>query len=490
MKKVVVIGSGFAGMSAASYLAKMGYKVTVVEKNEGPGGRARMWEKDGFLFDLGPSWYWMPEVFENFYNEFGFTTSNFYELKRLDPSYRVYFKEDKIDVPASSIELASLFESIEKGSGNKLTTFLANAKYKYNTALADYVHRPSHSIFEFMEPNLIAKAFKLKLFTPIQKEIAKVVSNKKLSSILEFPVLFLGSTPANTPSLYSMMNYADLELGTWYPMQGMHEISKAFHKVAVSQGVKFIFNTEVSKINVSNNSVASVKAGDMDIECDFVVGAGDYNHIEQELLDKENRTYSKEYWEKRTMSPSSLLFYVGVNKRIPNLLHHNLFFDANFEEHANEIYDNPKWPTEPLFYVCAPSVTDPSVAPEGKENLFFLMPIAPGLEDTDEMREKYFELIVNRIEQKTGVSFKNDIIVKRSYCVQDFKNDYHSFKGNAYGLANTLKQTAFLKPKLRSKKVKNLFFAGQLTVPGPGVPPSIMSGKIAALEINKTNKTF
>jgi len=485
-KNIIVIGSGFAGLSAAALLAKQGHQVTVLEKNEQAGGRARVWEQDGFMFDMGPSWYWMPEVFENYFQLFGKTTSDFYELKRLDPSYRIYYRhQEQIDVPASRAALIQLFEEKEPGSGSRLDKFLNDAEYKYKTAMAEYVHRVSDSVTEFLDLKLLIKSFQLQIFQSLRNEVRSKFKLPALVSMLEFPVLFLGSTPDKTPAMYSMMNYADLVLGTWYPMGGMHQIVKAFVKIAEEQGVRIVLNSEVKQIEVLKNKAHHVVTDKATYNADLVIAGSDYNHTEQFLLEEKYRTYDSTYWQNRTMSPSSLLFYVGVNKTLPNLLHHNLFFDANFEQHAKEIYDTPRWPTEPLFYVCAPSKTDTSVAPAGKENLFFLMPLAPGIEDTPNLREAYFEMMLGRLEQRIGESFRNDIVVKRSYCVKDFERDYHSYKGNAYGLANTLAQTAVFKPKMISPKVSNLFYTGQLTVPGPGVPPAIISGQIVAREVEK-----
>ena len=485
-KKIIVIGSGFAGLTAAGLLAKQGHEVTILEKNDQPGGRARIWEKDGFTFDMGPSWYWMPEVFEQYYNLFGKTASDFYDLVRLDPAYRVFFKnEEQVDVPASMDELIALFESKEKGSGVRLRKFLADAKYKYDTAMTDYVHRISDSITEYFDLKLVVKSFQLQIFQSLRSEVKKQFTHPGLVSLLEFPVLFLGSTPDKTPAMYSMMNYADLVLGTWYPMGGMHQIVKAMVNIAEEQGVKILVNQEVTKIEVLKGKAKRVHTKQQIFEADVLVAGSDYNHTEQVLLDKPNREYDEQYWENRTMSPSSLLFYIGVNKKIPNLLHHNLFFDEDFETHANEIYDQPKWPTAPLFYACVSSKTDFSVAPEGSENLFLLMPLAPGIEDTEELREKYFQMMMKRLEQRSGEPIAQNIVLKRSFCIKDFQKDYHSFKGNAYGLANTLMQTAILKPKMKSAKVKNLFYTGQLTVPGPGVPPSIISGQMVAKEVNR-----
>ena len=485
-KKIIVIGAGFGGLAASALLAKKGFDVLVIEKNDQPGGRARIWEKDGFRFDMGPSWYWMPDVFEDYFELFGKKVSDFYSLQKLNPSYRVFFGDNDVeDVPAEMEDLRAFFEKHQTGSSKGLDEFLAQAKYKYEVGMKDYVFRPSYSIFEFIDWKVIIQSFKIQLFQSMRKHVRKFFSNEKLRKIVEFPVLFLGATPQNTPAMYSMMNYADLVLGTWYPAGGMNEIVKAMYQIALDEGVKFEFNSPVTTITTTNGVAKSVKVEENEFFADAIVSNGDYEHTEQSLLQDYDRTYSKEYWENRTMSPSSLLFYIGLNKKIKGVLHHNLFFDEDFELHAEEIYTDPKWPTKPLFYASCPSATDNTIAPEGCENLFFLIPLAPGLQDTDELREKYFQIILKRFEKLTDQSILDHIILKRSYAMNDFVKDYNSYKGNAYGLANTLLQTAFFKPRMRSKKVKNLFFTGQLTVPGPGVPPSIISGRVVADEVEK-----
>jgi phytoene desaturase len=483
---IVVIGSGFAGLSAACVLAKEGYKVTILEKNDQPGGRARVWQQDDFKFDMGPSWYWMPDVFEGFFALFGKKPSDYYDLKRLDPAYRIYFgKDDNVDVPEERLELSMVFDEIEPGSSAKLDEFLKQAEYKYKVGMGEYVFRPSHTIGEFIDLDLIKKSLKMQLLSSMRKHVYQHFKSPKLRQLLEFPVLFLGATPQDTPAMYSLMNYADLVLGTWYPMGGMNEIVKAMVSLAESLGVDIQLDTEAAKIEVTNNQVSAIQTNKGTIQADMVIAGADYQHVDQHLLEKPYRNYTPKYWDSRTMSPSSLLFYIGVNKKVKGIKHHNLFFDADFEQHAKEIYTSPKWPEKPLFYVCCPSKTDRSVAPDGCENLFFLMPVAPGLEDNDEIRERYFELMLSRFETITGESIRGNIIVKRSYALNDFKADYHSFKGNAYGLANTLSQTAFFKPAMRNKHVKNLLYTGQLTVPGPGVPPAIISGQIVAVEAIK-----
>jgi len=486
LKKVIVIGSGFSGLASACFLAKSGFDVTVLEKNSSPGGRARKFEENGFVFDMGPSWYWMPDVFDRFFAQFGKKTADYYELVRLDPSYRVFFgKDDVVDLPTSEKDQEELFESFEKGSTNSLRKFLKEARYKYEVGINEFVFKPGHSVMEFAELRLLISAIRLQLFQSMARHVRKLFKHPKLLKILEFPVLFLGATPQKTPALYSLMNYADMRLGTWYPKKGMFEVVKAMVSLAEELGVTFLYNQEVLKVDVSDGLAKKVVTASATFEMDIIVGSADYQHLDQQVLEKNYRNYTGKYWESRVMAPSSLLFYIGLNKRVTNLLHHNLFFDEDFNQHAVDIYDKPAWPEKPLFYVSVPSLTDNTLAPEGHENVFILIPLAPGLEDNEEKRQFYFDLVMNRLEKLTGQDINKHIIFKRSYAHRDFMSDYHAFKGNAYGLANTLLQTAFLKPKLRNRNISNFFFTGQLTTPGPGVPPSLISGEVVAKEISK-----
>ena len=488
-KNVVVIGAGFAGLSAATHLAHAGYQVTILEKNTNPGGRARKFEAEGFVFDMGPSWYWMPDVFEKYFAYFEKKPSDYYDLIRLDPSYTVVFGENEfVEIPADLEQFRALMESMEPGVGPKLDAFLEQAAYKYQVGINELVYRPSRSLFEFTNPGLLADIIKMDVFQSMSKHVRKFFKHEKIIRLMEFPVIFLGETADNIPALYSLMNYADIALGTWYPMGGMHEIVKGMVTLAEEKGVKIYLGADVSHIDVQNGTAKSVvlKNGDK-FEADVVIGAADYHHIDSKLLAPEYRNYSEKYWDKRVMAPSSLLFYLGIDKKLKNLTHHCLFFDEQMGPHADAIYTNPRWPERPLFYLSAASQTDPSVAPEGKENLVILIPLAPNLEDGEEIREKYYHMVMDRLEKLTGQEIRSHVIFKRSYAHSDFKSDYNAFKGNAYGLANTLFQTAILKPSLKSKRVKNLYYTGQLTVPGPGVPPTIISGHVVAKEVIKEN---
>jgi phytoene desaturase len=425
----------------------------------------------------------MPDVFERFFADFNKKPSDYYELIKLSPAYQVYFGQlDFVTIADNLSEIVSTFESIEKGSGKKLEQFMAEAQSNYNIAIKDLVYRPGESPLELVTLETAKKVNQF--FSTISRDVRKRFKNTKLVQILEFPVLFLGAKPSDTPSFYSFMNFADFGLGTFHPKNGMYSVILAMEELAKELGVTIQTNATTEKINVLNGKATGLIVNNKTIQSDIVLSGADYHHSET-LLDEKYRQYSEKYWSKKTFAPSSLLFYVGFDKKIENVEHHSLFFDVDFDVHAKAIYDNPKWPEEPLFYASFPSKTDENSAPKGKEAGIFLIPIAPGLEDTPELREVYFEKIITRFEHLTNQNIKNNIIFKESFCVNDFVKDYNSYKGNAYGMANTLLQTAFLRPKLKSKKVTNLYFTGQLTVPGPGVPPALISGKLVSDLIEK-----
>lgn len=486
-KNIAIIGSGFSSLAASCYLAQAGNQVTVYEKNQTIGGRARQFKKDGFTFDMGPTWYWMPDVFERFFSDFGKLPSDFYQIEKLNPAYRVYFaREDYITIEDTLKKISVAFEKEEPGSSVKLQKFMDHALDNYNIAIKDLVYRPGVSPLELVTLPTMRKISQF--FSTISKDVRNEFKNPKLISILEFPVLFLGAKPSKTPAFYSFMNYADFGLGTFHPKNGMYSVIEGIKNLAEELGVTIKTDQNVEKIFVEKGKASALTVNGKKINADIILSGADYHHTET-LLDQKFRQYSESYWQKKTFAPSALLFYVGFDKRIQNVDHHTLFFDVDFEKHSKEIYDSPQWPNDPLFYASFPSKTDITVSPEGKEAGIFLIPLAPGLDDIPEIRDEYFEKIMTRFEKVTNQEVKNYVIFKESFCINDFVSDYNSYKGNAYGLANTLMQTAFLRPNLKSGKVKNLFFTGQLTVPGPGVPPALISGKLVAGLIEKDNKT-
>ncbi len=472
------MGSGYSSLASASYLAQQGHEVTVFEKNSMIGGRARQWQKEGFVFDMGPTFYWMPDVFEKFFEDFGHKPSDYYELVRLDPGYEIYFGEkDSVPLSADFEKIVAVFEENEPGSGKFLRNFMKSAAYNYRVAMEKVVYKPGKSPMELVMPATAARVFQF--FSSLSGKVRRNIHNPKLRQMLEFPVIFLGAKPSQTPAFYCFMNYADMILGTWHVKGGMFEMINGIKKMAESLGVKICTNSAVTEVVIRDKKITGVVVNGNFERADAVVSGADYHHTES-LLPRSYRNYSEKYWNKRVMAPSALLYYVAFDRKIDRISHHTLFFDTEFSVHAEKIYDDPGWPESPLFYTSFPSVSDERMAPEGKDAAVILIPVAAGLSDTPEIRDFYFNQVIERMERLTGQKLKDDILFHESYAVSDFTRDYNAYQGNAYGLSNILLQTAFLKPKIYNKKVKNLFYAGQLTVPGPGVPPAVISGKIAA----------
>jgi phytoene desaturase len=423
----------------------------------------------------------MPDVFERYFGAFGYQVSDLYDLVRLDPSYRVVWPEQEAwDIPAGTRALRAFFESHERGAGAQLERFLADAGSIYDAAMGDYLFRPSLTLGEFVDVRLVREVVRLRMLESMSKHARRFFKNPHLARLVEWPVLFLGASAADTSAMYSLMSYADMSLGTWYPMGGMHQVIQAMERVAKAQGVEIRYGQRVEQIEVNRGRVTGVSTSTETVAAEAVLAAADYHHVEQHLLPQKHRQYSQRYWKRRVMSPSSLLFYLGIEANVDTIPHHTLFFDEDLDAHMADVYSEPVWPKAPLFYVCTPSVTDPIVAPKGQSNLFILIPLAPGLDDSETMRERLYDVVMKRLERHTGLPLRDRVRAKRSYAMRDFVNDYSAFKGNAYGMANTLMQTGPMKPKLKSTRVNGLYFAGQLTVPGPGMPPSLISGELSA----------
>lgn len=480
MKKTIIIGAGISGLATAACLAAKGMEVTILEKNTLPGGRARVFEKDGYRFDMGPTWYWMPDVFERFFARFGKSTSDYYTLRRLDPGYRVFFdKNDWVDVPASTEQLIALFENIEYGSGKQLRDFLARARRHYQIGIGNLVYKPALNLSEYLDMELLRNLWDLRVFTSLEGELHRRFRHPKLRQLLGFPVIFLGATAKEIPAFYSLMNHADLTLGTWYPEGGMYDVVKALVALNTELGTRIVCNTEVNHIVCQGNHTMGVETNAGFFASDYVVSSADYQHTDSQLLPAGLANYPDRYWQKRKMAPSALLYYLGYVGQSQKILHHNLLFDTDFDRHSREIYYEPQWPTDPALYISAATKTDATCAPAGHENIIVLIPVAPGLEDTDEIRAKYLQLVTQKLSDFAGLP-ESALCFRATYGYRQFRSDYYSYRGNAYGLANVLMQTAFLKPRLVHRSLKNLVYCGQLTVPGPGVPPALISGTLAA----------
>lgn len=480
--KAVVVGAGFGGLSAAALLARDGFDVTVLEKNSQPGGRARVLREEGFSFDMGPSWYLMPDVFERFFAEFGKSPEDFYRLIRIDPSYRIFFADGTMtDVSASLEDNLELFDSLEANGGEKLKEYLERAERHYNLAMEELIYREYGSILDVLSGRLVLEGFRMPLFGNIEGFVNKTFSSEKAKRILEYSIGFIGGSPHNTPALYYIMNHVDLKLGVWYPDEGgIGRVVEAIHDLAVQNGAEFRFNTPVTKIEVDGKKVKRILTDDGAFEADFAVVNADYPHSELELLDERHRTYDEGYWESRVIAPSALVLYVGIDKRLEMLQHHNLYLAEDWDKGFETLFDPKKaaWPETPSYYVNVTSKTDSTVSPEGGETLFVLIPLAAGLEDTPELREKYYSKVVGHLEGLVGEAIMGNEVVKRIYCVDDFRRDYNAYKGTALGLTHTLRQTALFRPSHRSRKVDNLYYSGHYTHPGIGMPMAIISSQI------------
>lgn len=490
-KHVIIIGSGFGGLSAAALLAKQDFRVTVLEKNKEVGGRARIWKKNGFTFDMGPSWYLGPEIFENFFSEFKQKSSNFYRLKRLDPSYRIFFSnEDHFDITPDLKKMYKLFDSLEENGGEKLKKYLELAKYQYEVSMKNFIYKSYNSIFSIFNKQMLKEGKNLPVFENMEKFVSKYFSSERAKKILQYNLVFLGGAPKNTPGIYALMAHMDFNLGVWYPEGGFGSVVNGFAGLAKFFGANIKTNIEVKKIIIKNGKAIGVKTSKGDILGDIILANADYHHVETALLPKPYQSYPESYWSKKTIAPSAFIIFLGLNKKIKNLTHHNLFLDNDWKEHFNAIFDTPNWHEKPSYYVCCPSKTDSSVAPPGKENLFILVPVAPGLKDTEKTRKEYAKRILEHLESLTGETISDNIEVMRIFSQTDFIQDYHAYKGTALGLSQTLFQTAFFRPKQQSNKVKNLYFTGQFTHPGIGVPMVVISSQIVSQEIvNKYGNT-
>ncbi|MDD1764276.1 MAG: phytoene desaturase family protein [Methanobacteriaceae archaeon] len=486
--KVVIVGAGFGGMSAAALLARDGFDVTVIEKNEQPGGRGSVYQEAGYTFDMGPSWYLMPDVYEKFFADFGKKPEDFFTLEKLDPLYRIFFYDKAVyDISPELEENYQLFESFEEGGGDKLKSYLASSRELYEFSVNEMLYKDYRSVLDLLSGKLLLKAPKLRLWENLQHYVNKQFKSDQARKILEYAIGFLGGSPQNTPSFYHLVSHADLTLGVWYPQGGMREIVKAVRDLAESYGAEFIYNEPVELLEVHENRVKRVITDKAVYEPDLVVVNADYHHGEVDLLTPEHRTYDETYWEKKILSPSAMVAYLGVNRRVEGLAHHNLFLERDWDDGFNAVF-NPlqtSWPENPSYYVNVPSLTDESAAPPGCDTLYILAPLASGLEDTPQLREDFYNRIMDDLEGKLEDKIREDAVVKKFFALNDFQDRYNAYKGTAFGLTHTLDQTALFRPAHRSKKVENLYYTGQYTHPGIGVPMTMVSSQMVAREIQE-----
>ena len=482
--KATIVGGGFGGLAGAALLENQGFQVTLLEKNKDVGGRARVWLKDGFVFDMGPSWYLMPEVFERFFLEMGTERNKYYDLQLLDPYYRVFFSpEERVDITSDLDATRRIFESFEPGGAQKLDAYLKQAKYKYDVAIAEFLYREYRSIRQFLNRRLLVEGSRLNVFSTLDKFVSRYFSDRRAKQILEYAMVFLGTSPQNAPALYSIMSHVDLNLGVYFPRGGMAALVDGMRKLAEDAGAQVLTEQPVTRIRADGKKATAVETAHDEFPTDLVLVNADYHHAETALLDAEHRSYSDRYWNSRVLAPTMFVVYLGLNKKLTNLAHHNLYFTDPWNDHFDTIFRHPEWPEDPSYYVSCASYDDETVAPAGKENIFFLVPVAPGLEDTDDFREAYADKIIAHFERISGEDITPHIQIRRVFSHRDFAADYNAFKGTALGLAHTLRQTAVFRPSHRSKRLGNLFYSGQYTHPGIGVPMTLISSQVISEQI-------
>ena len=485
-KRIIVVGGGFGGLSAAAHLAHQGWDVTLLEKNDQVGGRARVWKTDGFTFDMGPSWYLMPEVFEEFFRSFGVERSSYYDIYRLDPYYRVFFSpEEKVDISADRAAVERVFDQLEPGGAEKLRRYLAQAEYKYNVAMGEFLYKEYRNVFQFLNRRLMTEGLKLNVFSKLDNFVERYFKDRRAKQILEYAMVFLGSSPKNAPALYSIMSHVDLNLGVYFPHGGMTSLVGGLSTLLTELGVTVELNAPVDQILVEDGRAVGVRSRGDSVRSDAVLVNADYPWAEMNLLQPEHRTYSAKYWNGRVLAPTMFIVYLGLNRKLPQLVHHNLYFTDPWDDHFADIFDRPRWPETFSYYISCASFDDPTVAPSGYENLFFLVPVAASLDDTDEIRAEYYERVLSHFEQLIGESVRESIVVSRIYSHRDFSADYNAFAGSALGLSHTLGQTAVFRPSHRSKKVDRLFYSGQYTHPGVGVPMTFISSRIISEAVTR-----
>ena len=479
-ESVVVIGAGVGGLSTACYLADAGADVRVLEKNEQLGGRASRLERDGFRFDMGPSWYLMPDVFERFFDHFDRTPTDYYGLTHLDPHYRIFFKDgDEVDVTPDLERTKRVFESYEDGAGEALERYLEKSRENYEVGMEHFVYEDRSKLRDYLDLDVARQARGLSLLGSMQGHVEDYFDHPKLQQIMQYTLVFLGGSPKNTPALYNLMSHVDFNLGVWYPEDGIGGVIDGIAELGRELGVEYETNRPATGIK-GREGAFLVETPEGPLRPDLVVSNADYHHTDQELLPDERQGYDADYWDSRTYAPSAFLLYLGVEGNVDELAHHTLVLPTDWEEHFEQIFEDPAWPDDPAYYCCVPSETDDDVAPDGHSALFVLVPIAPGLEDTPEQREQYRELVLDDLADHTGTDLRDRIALEEQFCIEDFANRYNSYEGTALGLAHTLRQTAVFRPSRRSSDCPGLYFTGSYTTPGIGVPMCLVSGEHTA----------
>lgn len=482
-QRVIIIGAGIGGLATANLLAKAGYHVSVYEKNDQPGGRTGMIERDGFRFDSGPSWYLMPDVFDHYFSLFGRSVTDELDLVKLSPAYKVFFeKHDPMTITSDSERDAATFEAIEAGAGDKLRDYVAKGDEIYRLSLQHFLYTNFTSVRDFTKTDILGRGpLMTKLaFTPIDRYVGKFVHDKRLRQILEYPMVFLGSSPFSAPAIYSLMSALDFREGVYYPRGGLYTIIERLVDLGNELGVEYHYNSPVKRIVTADKYAKGITLqSGTHIDADIVISNADLHFTETKLLDKSDRSYPLKYWNKKEAGPSALLMYLGVKGTLPTLEHHNLFFVDDWKTNFDDIFVNKKLPTPASIYVCKPSQTDTTVAPKGHENVFVLVPLPPGVDITAKQLDKVADRYLTQIQDTMGIpDLKKRIVSKQLFGPNDFMTKYYAWQGTALGPSHILRQSAMFRTSNKSKKVENLYYVGGSTTPGIGLPMCLIGAEL------------
>lgn len=476
----IIIGAGFSGLSAASHLALKGFKTQILEKNHYAGGRAQRFVANGFTFDMGPNWLMMPKQIDRYFQKFGYEKEDFLEILELDPAYRIYFgKDDFLDMPRDPEEVKELFESVEPGSHSKFNKFYQKAAKSAHYAHALFSTSTSRHLRLFSDPFFYWNYFGKKML-PYLRSLFK---DERLVKALSYSSMWIGSSVKELSAFYNALTYTNMKEGLWFPKGGIYSLVQAMEQIALKQGVELHYDSDVKSFNLIKGKVLSAMVDKRSFYADYFVASADYHHVDRQLLVSDFSNYSERYWEKQKLAPSALIFYIGIKKKVPGLKHHNLFFDSDLEKHSSEIFQKPKWPDMPVFYVCCPSKTDRGMAPTGSDSLIVQIPVASGLEDHGKVREHYYNMVIRRLEKILKTNIRNHIGFHRTFAVSDFAREYNAYKGNALGLLPNRRILLPRKLRMHSKRVPNLLYTGHMSSPGPGIPFALHSGEVLAKKL-------
>jgi phytoene desaturase len=489
MQHAVIIGGGLGGLSTAALLAHQGYNVSLYEAMPRLGGRANLIQEQGFRFDAGPSWYLMPDVFEHYFALFGKKPTDYFELDRLDPSYKIFFEDTgkTITITGDLERDLPKFEELEPGVTPRVREYLRRSEYQYKIALGQFVYKNYDSVFDFLTLQTAIQGSKLRVFEKMQKYVSRYFKTDAMQKIMQYTLVFLGSSPYNTPALYNIMSHVDFNMGVFFPRGGIYKLVEGLVKLGGEYGVEYHTNVPVQRIVTQSGKATGIILQDgTEVPADLVISNADIAFTERSLLPPEARTKPDSYWDKRILAPSGLVLYLGVQGKIDTLEHHNLLFSGDWGANFSQIFDKPQLPDDPSFYVSMTSKTDATTAPEGHENIFVLVPIAAGQEYTEEQLDAYTDKILVMMEQHMGVeNLRQRIVYQKRYATADYERDFHTLGGSALGLAHTISQTAIFRPNNVSKKLNNMYYVGAGTNPGIGMPMTLVSAELLLKRLNK-----